>query len=498
MKSASGPCIEKSKSTTSDLPRSDTSKRNRTSPGSRIIETGNYPTKRRRFTICPPSTALSQSIINKIAAGEVIERPASVAKELMENSVDAGASRIDLSVEKGGIDLIRIVDDGCGIEPEQLPLALASHATSKLQTADDLFHVATMGFRGEALASIGEISHLILRSKTAGTAAGAQIEVRGGKTSDVEPCGCPTGTVIEIRDLFFNTPVRRKFMRSTQTEFGHVSEAFARIAMANPHIHCVLRHNNREIHDLPAGGNLLDRIASLFGRDIAEHLIWVESQNGSAKLSGYVAHPRISRSNARMQYLFLNGRYIRDRSLQHALREAYRGLLTVGRQPIAFLSLEIPLEDVDVNVHPTKLEVRFQDSGRLYSQLLATLRTSFLSSNLDTRVDGSSEPDPIMDESGGSRSDLLEWAKCELSSRPKEDTVSPGISEDQADQSRMDFGTSASSRTPLEFNTIRRDAFSGVSTPRAVPRALPSGFPARFPRAHFLPGPVPYRSTIGI
>ena len=424
----------------------------------------------------PTINRLSQSIINKIAAGEVIERPASVAKEVMENAVDAGASRIDLSVEKGGIDLIRVVDDGCGMTPDQLPLALASHATSKLETADDLFHVSTMGFRGEALASIGEVSHLILRSKTPGEAAGAQIEVRGGKTSDVEPCGCPTGTAIEIRDLFFNTPVRRKFMRSTQTEFGHISEAFARIAMANPEIHCVLRHNNREVHDLPAGKGLLDRIAGLFGRDIAEHLIWVESQNGSARLSGYVAHPKISRSNARMQYLFLNGRYIRDRSLQHALREAYRGLLTVGRQPIAFLVLEIPLEDVDVNVHPTKLEVRFQDSGRLYSQLLATLRTAFLGSNLNTRVDASAQSGPMTEEAeGGARSELLDWAKCELSSPGPAGADRPSApAENRPDQSQMDFGTPQSERSPLEFNTIRRDAFSGVTTPRAVPRASAS------------------------
>ena len=299
-----------------------------------------------------------------------------------------------------------------------------------------------MGFRGEALASIGEVSHLILRSKTPGEAAGAQIEVRGGKTSDVEPCGCPTGTAIEVRDLFFNTPVRRKFMRSTQTEFGHISEAFARIAMANPEIHCVLRHNNREVHDLPAGKGLLDRIAGLFGRDIAEHLIWVESQNGSARLSGYVAHPKISRSNARMQYLFLNGRYIRDRSLQHALREAYRGLLTVGRQPIAFLVLEIPLEDVDVNVHPTKLEVRFQDSGRLYSQLLATLRTAFLGSNLNTRVDASAQSGPMTEEAeGGARSELLDWAKCELSSPGPAGADRPSApAANRPDQSQMDFG----------------------------------------------------------
>ncbi len=430
---------------------------------------------------------LSQSIINKIAAGEVIERPASVVKELMENSVDAGASRIDVSVEKGGIDLIRVADNGRGMEPEDLPLAVASHATSKLATAEDLFRVETMGFRGEAVASMGEVSHLILRSRPPGQTAGAQIEVRGGAVSDVEPCGCSPGTVLEIRDLFFNTPVRRKFMRSTQTEFGHVSEAFARIAMANPRVHCVLRHNNREIYDLPGGITVLDRISRLFGRDIAEKLIWVESCNGTARISGFAGHPSISRGNARMQYLFLNGRYIRDRSLQHALREAYRGLLTVGRQPIAFLTLNIPPEEVDVNVHPTKLEVRFQDSGRLYSQLLATLRTSFLSTDLDTRIDAGSRPDPSGDDSGSASSDLAEWARNELGARaamPRHPSEEP--SREWPEQPHLDFSTNPAARAPLEFNTIRRDAFGigtsarcvrGAASATAAPPAGP--FPAR-------------------
>jgi DNA mismatch repair protein MutL len=308
---------------------------------------------------------LSQSVINKIAAGEVVERPSSVVKELMENAVDAGATRIDVSVKAGGADVVRVVDNGCGISPDELELAVAAHATSKITTADDLFSVGTLGFRGEAVASIAEISRLTIRSRTADSEGGAEIEVVGGKASPVVPCGCPVGTSIEVRNLFFNTPVRRKFLRTAQTEFGHASEAFSRIVLALPSVHFTLKHNDRSVFDLPGSSDWLDRIGRVVGRQIAGHLIAVDSADGPVRLSGYVAHPSQSRGNTRMQYLFLNGRHIRDRALQHALGEAYRGLLTSGRNAIAFLSLELPAEMVDVNVHPTKLEVRFTDAGRL-------------------------------------------------------------------------------------------------------------------------------------
>lgn len=367
---------------------------------------------------------LSQSLINKIAAGEVIERPASVVKELMENAVDAGATRIDVSVEGGGVDLVRVVDNGSGIAADDLPLAVASHATSKIAEADDLFRVRTLGFRGEALASIAEVSRLALRSRTGEASSGSEITVSGGEPSAVVPCGCPVGTAIEIRDLFFNTPVRRKFLRSTQTELGHTSEAFLRVALAAPQIHCTLAHNNRPVFELSAAQSWLGRIERIFGRELADSLIAVESADGPVRLSGYVAHPSQSRSNNRMQYLFLNGRAIRDRSLQHALGEAYRGLLLTGRYPIAILSLEMPPDWVDVNVHPTKLEVRFQDSGRLYSQLLATLRSRFLATDLTTRVQSPAEPSGTDDTASPhdpaaaslARQQLVDWAKGQVES----------------------------------------------------------------------------------
>ncbi len=344
---------------------------------------------------------LSQSVVNKIAAGEVIERPASVVKELMENAVDARADRVEVSVVKGGTEFIRVVDNGHGIVPEELPLAVASHATSKIADAGDLFSVTTMGFRGEALASIAEVSRFALRSRTPEAPEGAELRVEGGEVGSVVPCGMPVGTVVEVADLFFNTPVRRKFLKKPQTEFGHVTEAFQRISLAWPERSFRLVHGERTVHDLPAVERWKDRIVAIFGRELEEHLIPVQGEHGELRLVGYVADPSYHRSHTRMQYLLLNRRYIRDRSLQHALAEAYRGLLITGKYPVCFLRLEMPPDWVDVNVHPTKLEVRFQDSGQVYRHLLSTLRTHFLSTDLTARVDaahaphGSGVPSPV-------------------------------------------------------------------------------------------------------
>jgi DNA mismatch repair protein MutL len=340
----------------------------------------------------PRIQRLPSAVVNQIAAGEVIERPASVVKELLENAIDAGATRVEVAIEQAGRDLIRIWDNGCGIAADDLPLAVASHATSKLATAGDLFRVVSFGFRGEALASIASVSHLRLQSRPGDSGDGAQIEVNGGEVGAVIACGCPAGTAIEIRNLFFNTPVRRRFLKATQTEMGHIVEAFTRIAIAQPSLAMVLRHNDKTIFDLPASHQLLERLTLFFGRELAEKLIWVESEMGGTRLSGYVADPSQSRSSPRTQYLFANGRYIRDRSLSHALTESYRGLLMVGRHPVAFLFWQIPCEDVDVNVHPTKIEVRFRDAQQHYRQLLATLRQKFLSTDLRARLHAPSAP----------------------------------------------------------------------------------------------------------
>lgn len=367
----------------------------------------------------PDIHQLPTNVINKIAAGEVIERPASVVKELVENSIDAGSTRVDVTVEKGGADLIRVSDNGCGIAADQLHLAIASHATSKIATADDLFSVESLGFRGEALASIASVSRTNIKSRAAGCESGADLEVVGGVSEPIVPVGCPQGTTIEIRQLFFNTPVRHKFMRTTQTEMGHISEAITRLSLGSPGVHFTLTHGGRVTLDLPPVDDMRDRIAALFGEELAESLISIDSEDNGICLRGYVANPTQNRGNNRMQYLFLNGRHIRDRSLQHALGEAYRGLLLTGRYPICFLALDMPAAMVDVNVHPTKLEVRFQDGGRIYSQLLGALRSKFLSTDLVARgsVSGAAGTTDESDEivsSTPTKGELFDWAKQQL------------------------------------------------------------------------------------
>ena len=367
---------------------------------------------------------LPVSLVNKIAAGEVIERPASVVKEMLENSIDAGSDLIEVMVSGGGIDLLRISDNGCGIEPEQLELALAPHATSKLADSEDLFDVRTLGFRGEALASIAEISHMTLRSRVASSDGGYELRAQGSDREPIKPCAMNVGTTIEVRHLFFNTPVRRKFMKTPSTEMGHVVEAFTRIALAFPNVHMKLSSNDRVQYDLPPTNRWSERIRAFFGDEIADALISVEHEDEKVKVRGYVADPSVSRSNNRMQYLFLNGRYIRDRALQHALSEAYRGLLMVGRLPICFLQMQIDPKTVDVNVHPTKVEVRFEDSGAIYSRLLHTIRHRFLTSNLVAKAPQAADPNSPGNLQQGqnlaprtpeaeSNTSLMDWARSQ-------------------------------------------------------------------------------------
>lgn len=367
---------------------------------------------------------LPVSLVNKIAAGEVIERPASVVKEMLENSIDAGSDLIEVMVSGGGIDLLRISDNGCGIEPEQLELALAPHATSKLADSEDLFDVRTLGFRGEALASIAEISHMTLRSRVASSDGGYELRAQGSDREPIKPCAMNVGTTIEVRHLFFNTPVRRKFMKTPSTEMGHVVEAFTRIALAFPNVHMKLSSNDRVQYDLPPTNRWSERIRAFFGDEIADALILVEHEDEKVKVRGYVADPSVSRSNNRMQYLFLNGRYIRDRALQHALSEAYRGLLMVGRLPICFLQMQIDPKTVDVNVHPTKVEVRFEDSGAIYSRLLHTIRHRFLTSNLVAKAPQTADPNPpgnmqqapslaARTPEAESNTSLMDWARSQ-------------------------------------------------------------------------------------
>jgi DNA mismatch repair protein MutL len=338
-----------------------------------------------------PIAKLSPSVVNRIAAGEVVERPSSVVKELLENALDASPSRIDVELEQGGIALVRIVDDGCGIPADELPLAIAPHATSKLRTAEDLDRIGTLGFRGEALASIGEVAKLTIRSRPVG-ATGAAITVDGGRIGEVVPDGCAAGTVVEVRQLFGNVPARRAFLRAAQTEWSHASEAFVRTALAHPGVAFSLSHQPstiakpRRVHDLPGVSRWKDRIAGLFGHELAGRLLEIEADDGEIAVSGFVGRPEDDMASQRLQHLFVAGRPFRDRSILHAIQEAYRGLLLSGRQPIAFLRFDLPPDAVDVNVHPAKMEVRFREPSRLYRLVLSALRTRFLVGGTGTRL----------------------------------------------------------------------------------------------------------------
>jgi len=349
----------------------------------------------------PKIQQLDPVVVSKIAAGEVVERPASVLKELLENAVDAGSRRVDVEVEQGGIERICLVDDGCGIDPDELPLALTNHATSKLRDADELFEVRTLGFRGEALASIASVSQLALQSRPAGRPSGGEIHSHGGNVGPVRPWNGSPGTRIDVRHLFFNTPVRRKFLRAPATEFGHVTEAFTRLALASGEftspagelssglgrpLHLTLRHNGKSNYDLPPTATLFDRIGAFYGPEVQSALYAVEYADGPLRLTGYVADPACERGTARMQYLYLNGRWIRDRSLSHAVQEAYRGLLMVGRYAVAFLFVEMPPDLVDVNVHPTKSEVRFREPDALHRLVHRGIRNRLHEANLTARL----------------------------------------------------------------------------------------------------------------
>ena len=339
----------------------------------------------------PRIEKLPQSVVNRIAAGEVVERPASVVKELLENALDAGPTRIDVELEQGGVALVRIVDDGCGIPAAELPLAVAAHATSKLRTADDLDRIGTLGFRGEALASIGEVARLTIRSRQA-EQPGAAISVDGGLVGEVVPDGCAVGTAVEVRQLFGNIPARRAFLRATQTEWSHASEAFVRTALGHPGIAFTLTHQPaatgrpRRMHDLPTAVSWRERIAGLFGHELADGLLAIEADDGEIGVTGYVGRPERDMASGRLQHLFVAGRPFRDRSILHAVQEAYRGLLLSGRQPIAFLRFDLPPDAVDVNVHPAKMEVRFREPARLYRLVLSALRTRFLTDGTATRL----------------------------------------------------------------------------------------------------------------
>ena len=321
----------------------------------------------------PAIHLLPDLLINQIAAGEVIERPASALKELLENSLDAGASDIAVQLEGGGIKLLRVRDNGKGIARDDLPLALMRHATSKIASLDDLQRVASMGFRGEALASMAAVAQLSLSSSTALDAHGWKVEARDGQMSEPAPTSHAQGSTVELRELYFNTPARRKFLKSEATEFAHCEETFKRIALSRPDVAFSLQHNGRTVWQLPVQPPA-ERIAAILGEEFGHAAVSVERQTANLLLQGFAALPAYSRSTRDAQYFFVNGRFVRDKVAGHALRQAYQDILHHQRHPAFVLFLDLPPEQVDVNVHPAKSEVRFRESQGVHQFIFHTLQ----------------------------------------------------------------------------------------------------------------------------
>ena len=330
----------------------------------------------------PRIHALPDHLVNQIAAGEVVERPAAALKEIIENSIDAGATRIQVEIAGGGIRLIRVADNGSGIHADDLPLALSRHATSKIASLQDLEHVRSMGFRGEGLASIASVSRLTLTSRQEGSPAARQVRARDGQIEPAAAAAHPVGTSVEVADLFFNTPARRKFLKSENTEYAHCATVFDRLALANPHIAFELVHNGKTTAKYPAQSQN-ERIAAVLGPDFQAASLPIDSGNGILRLHGLIAKPTFAQGRSSQQYCFVNNRFVRDKVMLHAAKQAYRDVLHQQITPAFVLFLELPPEMVDVNVHPTKTEIRFRDSQAVHQLVFHTLNKALA----DTRAD---------------------------------------------------------------------------------------------------------------
>ncbi|MEM1184985.1 MAG: DNA mismatch repair endonuclease MutL [Planctomycetota bacterium] len=351
---------------------------------SEVSPNAGSPEPRRTIRRLPPL------LVNQIAAGEVIERPASVVKELVENAIDAGSTKISVELGVGGLDLVRVRDDGCGIPEGQLPLALAAHATSKVAEAADLDRIATLGFRGEAIASIASVARVRIRSRVAGSDAAFEIACEGGDESPIKPAAHPVGTTVEVRTLFFNTPARRKFVRTPNTEKARCMDWVRDLALAHPGIGFAVSHDGKPILDLPPNQTAGDRAVAVLGPELAPELLEVSVDRfddaRGILIWGLVGRPAIARPTAKAQHVFLNGRAVRDKTIQHAIREAYRGLIEPGRHPTALLMIEMAPDAVDVNVHPAKLEVRFRDQSMVHGAVTRGVRDALQRADLTRPV----------------------------------------------------------------------------------------------------------------
>ncbi|MET1081325.1 MAG: DNA mismatch repair endonuclease MutL [Pseudomonas sp.] len=397
---------------------------------------------------------LSPRLANQIAAGEVVERPASVIKELLENSLDSGARRIEVDVEQGGVKLLRVRDDGSGIAADDLPLALARHATSKIRELEDLEQVLSLGFRGEALASISSVARLTLTSRTAAAEQAWQVETEGRDMAPrVQPAAHPVGTSVEVRDLFFNTPARRKFLKAEKTEFDHLQEVIKRLALARFDVAFHLRHNGKSVltlHEAPDDVGRARRVAAVCGAAFLEQALPLEIERNGLHLWGWVGLPTFSRAQADLQYFYVNGRMVRDKLVAHAVRQAYRDVLFNGRHPTFVLFLEIDPAVVDVNVHPTKHEVRFRDGRMVHDFLYGTLH----------RALGEVRPED----------QLAAPAPAPLTAVMRPSGLAAG---EFGPQNEMSLAANVLERTPSE--SLWRSPGAGYQAPRPMPPAAEAG-----------------------
>ena len=334
----------------------------------------------------PIINVLDQSTINKIAAGEVIERPASVVKELLENAIDARATAVTIEIKEGGISFIRITDNGCGISKEDVPKAFLSHATSKIASADDLFTVVSLGFRGEALSSIAAVAQVELITKTPDSLTGTRYQIEGGVERSSEEIGAPEGTTFIVRNLFFNTPVRKKFLKTPQTEGSHIAEVIEKIALSHPEVSIRFIQNNQNKLHTSGNHNVKDMIYTIFGREIAGNLLDVDETINLIRVSGYIGKPVISRANRNYENYFINGRYIRNPIIAKAIKEAFRPYMMQHKYPFTLLYLEMEPEFFDINVHPAKMELRFKDGEHVYRAVLEAVKQALADKELIPRV----------------------------------------------------------------------------------------------------------------
>ncbi|HPW23873.1 MAG TPA: DNA mismatch repair endonuclease MutL [Smithellaceae bacterium] len=321
---------------------------------------------------------LSSEVVGKIAAGEVVERPASIVKELVENSIDAGATNIDVELGKGGCQSIKVADDGLGMDAEDVPLVFKRHATSKIHKFEDIYHIYSFGFRGEAIPSIASVARVELLTRGEGEKEGTKAVAEAGTVKEISPAGCPVGTKILVSDIFARVPARKKFLKKETTEQSLCMEAIIRLALAHPEIRFHVLSNGRESFTAPKTNNIAQRVAAVMGMDFSAHCIPVNDEKESMKLTGFVSHPEFNRSNSKYIYLYVNKRFVRDNSMLHAVLSAYRQVIPPRRYPAGVLFIELPAQDVDVNVHPAKLEVRFRDSRGVYDLIFQTVGQNLL------------------------------------------------------------------------------------------------------------------------